>query len=90
MANKIQRLDIDTLDSKTTAELKAFARSRKIAGFETLDRTALLFKLREFQNHMDQISNFKKTEVVKVETPQSTSQETENTIVAPAEQVNIE
>ena len=90
MANKIQRLDIDTLDSKTTAELKAFARSRKIAGFETLDRTALLFKLREFQNHMDQISNFKKTEVVKVETPQSTSQETENTIVAPAEQPNIE
>lgn len=90
MANKIQRLDIDTLDSKTTAELKAFARSRKIAGFETLDRTALLFKLREFQNHMDQISNFKKTEVVKVETPQSTSQETENTIVAPAEQANIE
>ena len=90
MANKIQRLDIDTLDSKTTAELKAFARSRKIAGFETLDRTALLFKLREFQNHMDQISNFKKTEVVKVETPQATSQETENTIVAPAEQVNIE
>ncbi len=90
MANKIQRLDIDTLDSKTTAELKAFARSRKIAGFETLDRTALLFKLREFQNHMDQISNFKKTEVVKVETPQSTSQETENTVVAPAEQVNIE
>jgi transcription termination factor Rho len=90
MANKIQRLDIDTLDSKTTAELKAFARSRKIAGFETLDRTALLFKLREFQNHMDQISNFKKTEVVKVETPQSTSQETENNVVAPAEQVNIE
>ena len=90
MANKIQRLDIDTLDSKTTAELKAFARSRKIAGFETLDRTALLFKLREFQNHMDQISNFKKTEVAKVEVPQSTSQETENTVVAPAEQANIE
>lgn len=90
MANKIQRLDIDTLDSKTTAELKAFARSRKIAGFETLDRTALLFKLREFQNHMDQISNFKKTEVVKVETPQPTSQETENNVVAPAEQVYIE
>ena len=90
MANKIQRLDIDTLDSKTTAELKAFARSRKIAGFETLDRTALLFKLREFQNHMDQISNFKKTEVAKVETPQSTSQETENNVVAPAEQPNIE
>lgn len=90
MANKIQRLDIDTLDSKTTAELKAFARSRKIAGFETLDRTALLFKLREFQNHMDQISNFKKTEVAKVETPQPTSQETENNVVAPAEQANIE
>lgn len=90
MANKIQRLDIDTLDSKTTAELKAFARSRKIAGFETLDRTALLFKLREFQNHMDQISNFKKTEVEKVEAPLSTSQETEKTVVAPAEQPNIE
>jgi len=50
MAKKILFLDIDKLQTKTTYELRAFAKTRKLAGYDTLDKQALIYSLIEFQN----------------------------------------
>ena len=50
MAKKILFLDIDKLQTKTTQELRAFAKTRKLAGYDKLDKQALIYSLIEFQN----------------------------------------
>ena len=50
MAKKIQNLDINKLNSKTTYELRSLAKSRKLAGYEKLDKQALIYSLIEYQN----------------------------------------
>ncbi len=49
MGNKIQNIDINKLSSKTTAELRTLAKNRKIAGYDKLDKEALIYRLIEFQ-----------------------------------------
>ena len=50
MAKKILFLDVNRLNTKTTYELRALARTRKLAGCDTLDKQALIYSLIEFQN----------------------------------------
>ncbi len=50
MANKIQHLDISTLNTKSTTELRTLAKSRKLQGCEKLDKQALIYRILEFQN----------------------------------------
>ena len=45
MARKIQELDIQKLDKKSTTELRAFAKSRKLVGHDKLDKQALIYQL---------------------------------------------
>ncbi len=51
MANKIKVLDISTLEFKTIAELRNFAKNRNIPGYDKLDKDGLIFQLAEFQKH---------------------------------------
>ena len=50
MAKKVLFLDVNKLQTKTTQELRAFAKSRKITGYDKLDKQALIYSLIEFQN----------------------------------------
>jgi transcription termination factor Rho len=49
MANKIQRLDISTLDKKTTAELRILAKNRKLHGCDKLDKQAVIYQLIQYE-----------------------------------------
>ncbi len=55
MANKIQLLDINKLNAKSTSELRLLAKSRKLTGCEKLDKQALIYRIIEYQN--EQIKN---------------------------------
>ena len=50
MAKKILFLDVNRLKTKTTYELRALAKTRKIAGCDKLDKQALIYSLIEYQN----------------------------------------
>ena len=50
MAKKILFLDANKLKTKTTYELRALAKTRKLAGCENLDKQALIYRLMEYQN----------------------------------------
>lgn len=51
MANKIKFLDISSLEYKTIGELRSFAKTRNIPGYDKLDKDGLIFQLAEFQKH---------------------------------------
>jgi transcription termination factor Rho len=56
MGNKIKDLDLAKLSSKTTQELRVFAKCRQIINYDVLDRAALLYQLTEWQNRQNPIT----------------------------------
>ncbi|MDR1878750.1 MAG: transcription termination factor Rho [Bacteroidales bacterium] len=50
MAKKNQDLDVNTLQTKSTSELRTLAKNRNMTGCEKLDKQALIYRLIEYQN----------------------------------------
>jgi transcription termination factor Rho len=50
MTYKIQILDINQLNSKSTTELRTLARTRKLTGCDKLDKQALIYRILDYQN----------------------------------------
>jgi transcription termination factor Rho len=49
MANKIQNLDLQILDKKTTSELRMLAKSRRVFGYDKLPKQALIYQLIQYE-----------------------------------------
>jgi transcription termination factor Rho len=69
MANKIQKLDLTKIASKTTQELRALAKSRKLNGYENLDKQALIYLLTEWQNTQNLVATKVAQSATLVQTP---------------------
>jgi len=55
MPKRIQNLDIETLGKKTTGELRMFAKSRHIRGYDKLDKAALLYQLIQYEQNKPKV-----------------------------------
>jgi transcription termination factor Rho len=89
MANKIQNLDVNKLNTKSTTELRTLAKNRNLRGCEKLDKQALIYRLMEFQNKQTAASpqtslSLEKETKAEIEL----EQQTDNT--KPAEAINTE
>ncbi|MDR0604914.1 MAG: transcription termination factor Rho [Bacteroidales bacterium] len=50
MIQKVQIFDINQLNAKSTTELRALAKGKKLAGCEKLDKQALIYRILDYQN----------------------------------------